>query len=137
MSTCRRPTRRLRYVSAGQAWWRESHASNGRDVDRPGGLGCQNPVSDLPPVLPDVRQSAGQPSGEVSSVQPATTGYTAPAPYPATIQDPSGVLRVGRTRIRSADCVRNTFCSFFIGRDPGIPTAREIEAAYYGGHYNQ
>ena len=99
------------------------------------GLGCQNPVSDLPPVLPDVRQSAGQPSGEVSSVQPATTGYTAPAPYPVYIQDPSACSE-------SADedsfrrCVRNTFCSFFIGRDPGIPTAREIEASYYGGQYN-
>ena len=27
-----------------------------------GGLGCQNPVSDLPPFLPDVRQSVSQPS---------------------------------------------------------------------------
>ncbi len=34
-------------------------------------------------------------------------------------------------------CMRNTFCSFFIGRDPGIPTAAEIEAAYHAGLYNR
>ena len=32
-----------------------------------GGLGCQNPVSDLPPILPDVRQSASQPSTDAGA----------------------------------------------------------------------
>jgi hypothetical protein len=32
-------------------------------------------------------------------------------------------------------CLRDTFCSFIIGRSPDVPSAREIEAAYYSGRY--
>jgi len=95
-----------------------------------GGLGCQNPVSDRPPALPDAGPSLASPSNAVSTVSPA------PSPYPVYTgarfddSDESDDESFG-------SCVRNTFCSFFIGRDPGVPTARQIEAAYYSGQYNQ
>jgi hypothetical protein len=104
-----------------------------------GGLGCQNPVSDLPPILPDVRQSASQPSTDASSVtpeSPAAPASPAPMPYPGPPQDPFGDPNAGDDD-SFGTCVRNTFCSFFIGRDPGIPTAAEIEAAYHAGLYNR
>jgi hypothetical protein len=115
-----------------------------------GGLGCQNPVSDLPPFLPDVRQSAGQPSTEASPVtsdspassQPSTdagsvtSASPAPTAYPVYGQGPSGYPETVEDE-SFGTCMRNTFCSFFIGRDPGIPTAAEIEAAYHSSHSNQ
>jgi hypothetical protein len=104
-----------------------------------GGMGCQNPVSDLPPVLPDVRQSAGQPSTEASPVtsdSPAAPASPAPTAYPGTTQSPFDYADAADDE-SFGTCVRNTFCSFFIGRDPGIPTAAEIEAAYHAGQHNQ
>jgi hypothetical protein len=104
-----------------------------------GGLGCQNPVSDLPPILPDVRQSASQPSTDASAStpdSPAAPATPAPTAYPGTTQGPFDYAdspddeSFGR-------CMRNTFCSFFIGHDPGIPSAAEIEAAYHAGQYNR
>jgi hypothetical protein len=115
-----------------------------------GGLGCQNPVSDLPPFLPDVRQSAGQPSTDASSVtpdspassQPSTDAGSvspaspAPLAYPVYGQGPSGYPEAVEDD-SFGTCMRNTFCSFFIGHDPGIPSAAEIEASYHAGLNNR
>ena len=98
-----------------------------------GGLGCQNPVSDLPPVLPDVRQSVDQPSTVAPSVTPASP---APVAYPVYTQSPYGCADAADDE-SFGRCLRNTFCSFFIGRDPDVPTASQIEAAYHAGYYNR
>ncbi len=95
-----------------------------------GGLGCQNPATDQPPALPDVRQAAGQPSNDLSSTSAVPALYPAyiglPSPDPGAEDDES----FGR-------CMRNTICSFFLGRDPDVRTAREIESAYYAGYYDR
>lgn len=98
-----------------------------------GGLGCQNPASDLPPI-PAVGGEVEAPSSE----------STAPAPAPAITPYPSGYPAYGVSPILTGDipednsfrgCVRSTVWSFIIGRDPDVPSAREIEAAYYGGQH--
>jgi hypothetical protein len=94
-----------------------------------GGLGCANQAGDLPPIPPVAASSAGQPSSDVSPP------FAAPPSYPVYSGGPfanAGVPDEDSFR----QCVRNTFCSFFLGRDPGVPTARQIEAAYYSGQYN-
>jgi hypothetical protein len=94
-----------------------------------GGLGCQNPASDLPP-LPPVTAGPAEAAGE------APASALAPTPYPSYVANP-----VITGDIPEDDsfrgCLRDTFCSFFIGRDPDVPTARQIEAAYYAGQYGR
>jgi hypothetical protein len=91
-----------------------------------GGLGCQNPVSDLPPI-PSVSNVPAVPSqGSAFSYNPAPSGYATYAGWQGYSGDPSDEDSFG-------SCLRDTFCSFFIGRSPDVPSAREIEAAYYSG----
>jgi len=92
-----------------------------------GGLGCQNPVSDLPPLPPVV--AAERP-------QDTPADYPPPAPYPGYTANP--VISGDITEDDSlGGCLRDTFCSFIIGRSPDVPSAREIEAAYHAGYYGR
>ena len=93
-----------------------------------GGLGCQNPVSDLPPIPPVASTPAGQSSAYVAPYGPAPSGYTTYVGGQGFHGEPSDEDSFGR-------CLRDTFCSFFIGRDPDVPSAREIEADYYSGRH--
>ncbi len=93
-----------------------------------GGLGCQNPVSDRPPSPPVASVPAGQPSGSVTSSYPAPSAYATYAGWHGYSDGPSDDDSFG-------SCLRDTVCSFFIGRSPDVPSAREIEAAYYSGRY--
>ncbi len=106
-----------------------------------GGLGCQNPASDLPPIPPASAQPVAPEHPATPSVVPpsATVPASEPAPPPYPVysggnlfgsRDPSEYESFG-------DCVRDTICSFFIGRSPDVPSAREIEAAYRGGYYSR
>jgi hypothetical protein len=111
-----------------------------------GGLGCQNPASTAPPALPAVEVPASQPAtpavSPLSDVGPtaplgdvSTTDNAPPPPYPVYSGGPFANAAVPEDD-SFRTCLRNTFCSFFIGKDPGVPTAREIEAAYGAGLYN-
>jgi hypothetical protein len=96
------------------------------------GLGCQNPnpVNDLAP-MPSVTSDSSRPiPASVPSYNAAPTAYTAYTGGPGTFVEASDDLSFG-------ECARKTFCSFFIGRDPDVPGAREIEAAYYAGLYSR
>ena len=93
-----------------------------------GGLGCQNPASDLPPISPVSAVPAGQSHGSVPYYNPVPSGYATSAGWPGYGIDPSNDDSFG-------SCLRDTFCSFFIGRSPDVPSSREIEAAYDSGRY--
>jgi hypothetical protein len=93
-----------------------------------GGLGCQNPVGDRPPIPPVAVAPAVQSSGSVPSYSPAPSGYATYAGRQGYGGDPSDDDSFG-------SCLRDTVCSLFIGRSPDVPSAREIEAAYYSGRY--
>jgi hypothetical protein len=93
-----------------------------------GGLGCQNPVGDLPPIPTVASVPAGQSPAYVPSYHPAPSGYATDAGWPGFGGEPADGESFG-------DCLRDTFCSFFIGRSPDVPSAREIEAAYYSGRH--
>lgn len=97
-----------------------------------GGLGCQNPAPDLPP-LPSVATAAAAPSvGDPSAVE----STFAPTPYPVYARNP--VLFGDIPEDDSlGGCLRDTFCSVFLGRSPGVPSARQIEAAYCAGYYGR
>jgi hypothetical protein len=90
------------------------------------GLGCQNKTgdsSDLPAVLSPA---------PVSPSPTESSGSTSPPPYPhyefETFPDPEAMYSTRLGRISS------TLYSFLFGRDPGIPSQREIEdsALRYG-----
>jgi hypothetical protein len=94
-----------------------------------GGLGCQNPAGDLPPI-PSVTASPAQSPPDVPAFTPAPTPYPVYATNPVITGDiPEDDSFRG--------CLRDTFCSFFLGRDPDVPTAHQIEAAYYAGQYGR
>lgn len=97
-----------------------------------GGLGCQNPAGDLPPIPPSAVQPAtAEPVAASLATEPPPPAYE---PYlGASIFDmgePAGHDSFG-------DCLRDTFCSFFIGRSPDVPSACQIEAAYRAGYYGR
>ena len=97
-----------------------------------GGLGCQNPASDLPPIPPAAVQPA--------AVGPATASPATEAPPPP--YEPYLGASIFDTGEPASDdtfgaCVRDTFCSFFIGRSPDVPSARQIEDAYRAGYYSR
>jgi hypothetical protein len=97
-----------------------------------GGLGCQNPASDLPP-LPSV---AANPVVETPPAAEAPAYVPAPTPYPVYATNP--VLTGDIPEDDSfRGCLRDTFCSFFLGRDPDVPTARQIMSAYQAGGYGR
>ncbi len=91
-----------------------------------GGLGCQNPVSTLPPIPPGSGVAHGPSLGSVPSDNPAPAGYATDSAGPGYDDDPSDEDSFG-------GYLRDTFCSFFLGRSPDVPSARDIEAAYYSG----
>ena len=95
-----------------------------------GGLGCQNPVDNVPPIPPVAGQPAAPSTGSVPAYEPAPSSYT---PYYGggfDSADPYDDESFGA-------CVRDTFCSFFIGRSPDVPSARQIEAAYRAGYHSR
>jgi hypothetical protein len=81
-------------------------------------------------------------SGDVSYLPPASSsigsGYTNPYPRYTTPSSYSGFYTrsfsddVSDVYPTHWDAVRATLCSFVLGRDPGVATAREIEASVYG-----
>jgi hypothetical protein len=88
------------------------------------GLGCQNKTSDVGDVTPVYRpidSMNANPYPESSS--PSSTSYY----YQRSYNDYA--LNVYPTRW---DAVRATICSFVLGHDPGVPTARDILASVYG-----
>ncbi len=93
-----------------------------------GGLGCQNPASNLPPIPAVAAESAAPSSAYAPAYIPPATAYTAYAGSPAISDD-----------VRGDDsfrhCVRSTIWSFVLGRDPDVASARQIEEAYYAGRY--
>ncbi len=108
-----------------------------------GGLGCQNPISDVSPLppatgalaasdLPPLPPAASAPAGPYERYPvpsyPAPFGSMTDARWHGIGGDPSDDVSFG-------SCLRDTFCSFFIGRSPDVPSAREIEAIYNSGRY--
>jgi hypothetical protein len=88
------------------------------------GLGCDHKscaVAHSPPAL-DVRCGAHE-DGHAF----APTGYPAYAPSGYNCESPG----------HSGHSLRSTLCSFVLGRDPDVPTAREIEATFYSGGFGQ
>ena len=87
------------------------------------GLGCQNRSNDV----------GDAPTASTTVVTPSVDpipGYTTPPPYPRYFPENDSNVEWGyRT---PWDAMRATFCSFFLGRDPDVPTAREIEASVFG-----
>jgi hypothetical protein len=96
-----------------------------------GGLGCQNPAGDLPP-LPPVIAGPAELSADTNDSAPAP----APSPYPVYAGGPviSGDIPDDDS---FGGCLKDTFYSFVFGRSPGVPSAREIEAAYNAGYYGR
>jgi hypothetical protein len=91
------------------------------------GLGCQNPTV-------DASQMPAAPSATVAPVAPALEaipGSAAPPPYPRYFPENYNSFEEIDNRT-PWDNMRATFCSFFIGRDPDVPTPRQIEAFAYG-----
>ena len=82
-----------------------------------GGLGCQNPGGDLPPLPPITAGPA-----ETSADTPAYA--SAPAAYPVYASNPV-ILGDIPEDDSLGGCLRETFCSFFIGRSPDVPSARD------------
>jgi hypothetical protein len=88
------------------------------------GFGCQNKDCGALPV--PLTDRWGVPYEGSSSSQSA-----APLVYPAYS---SGGYRGGDSWDDSGGCLRATLWSFVLGRDPDVPTPREIEASVYSNH---
>jgi hypothetical protein len=93
------------------------------------GLGCQNLASDLLPI-PAATAATADSSANLTATSPAPTAYPTYAVSPPISSD----IADGES---FRHCLRNTIHSFFIGRDPDVPTARQIEAAYYAGQHGR
>jgi len=87
------------------------------------GLGCQNRSDGL-------ADAPKAPSAVVAPSVDALPGYTTPPPYPSYYPEIDANVESGYRTPWNA--MRATFCSFFLGKDPDAPTAREIEASVYG-----
>lgn len=92
------------------------------DVARPPSIPAAPPLAD------------GMPPGSGPAGEGAVT-FVPPPPYPVYSGGPFTALDLHEDN-SFGSCVRNTFWSFFIGRDPNVPSASEIEAAYQAGLYN-
>ncbi len=87
-----------------------------------------------PPAIPAAPPlGEGTPNSGPSGV--GETSFVPPPPYPVYSGGPFSALDVHEDN-SFGGCLRNTFYSFFIGRDPNVPSARDIEAAYQSGLYN-
>ena len=92
------------------------------------GLGCQNKPSG---ALPVPLTSYG--SGDWSAAHGYPNAVAQPG-YPAYVASrDSGCDGSGYP----GGALRSTLCSFFLGRDPDVPTARQIEATFDSGGYEQ
>jgi hypothetical protein len=93
------------------------------------GLGCQNKISDsgeIPAVVSPIVSPVANPA-PVATTPPAYPQYLVPGSGDTETADTThwGVLR-------------STLCSFVLGHDPDVTTAREIEQSVYGyGYGNQ
>jgi hypothetical protein len=96
------------------------------------GLGCQNAEPETPSVPPD----ASSPAPPAVAPLPSLNLAPLPSPYPA---DAAGQATNGDISEDNSfgECVRKTFCSFFIGRDPDVASMGQIEAAYHAGQYSR
>lgn len=130
------------------------------------GIGCQNPTESTPPngaqstVMPTpngVRSTVTTPPNRAQADVPPppsipdtpplaesrripgpteddAANFELPPPYPVYSGGPFSALDVEDDSFGT--CVRKTFWSFIIGRDPDVPSACEIESAYRAGLYN-
>ena len=101
-----------------------------------GGLGCQNPADNLPPIPPAATQPA-----VVQPPAPSSAAVTAPEATPSVypVYYGASVFDTGLPPEDESfgDCLRDTICSFVLGRSPDVPSASQIEAAYRAGYYRQ
>jgi hypothetical protein len=87
------------------------------------GLGCQNRSDEI----------GAAPTAPTAVVTPSVDplpGSTAPPPYPRYYPENDFNVESGYRTV--GDMMRATVCSFFLGRDPDVATASEIEASVYG-----
>jgi hypothetical protein len=93
------------------------------------GLGCQNKIGDsgeLPAAVRPIASPAANPA----------PGAITPPPYPQYSVPGSDDTETADTTYWGV--LRSTLCSFVLGHDPDVMTAREIEASAYGyGDGNQ
>lgn len=103
---------------------------NARPMSPDGGQADVAPLPSIPtaPPLGDGTAASG-PTGD------GATSFVPPPPYPVYSGGPFSGLDVHEDN-SFGGCARNTFWSFFIGRDPNVPSARDIEAAYQSGLYD-
>jgi hypothetical protein len=95
-----------------------------------GGLGCQNPDGGVPPIPPIAGQPVATSGGSVAMGAPAPPSY-------ATYYGGAFANAEFMVDDSFGDCLRDTICSFFIGRSPDVPSARQIEAEYRAGYYSR
>jgi hypothetical protein len=87
------------------------------------GMGCQNRVDGVP-IVPT------PPTAVVTPAVDALPGSNAPPPYPRYFPETGLWAEAGYPT--AGDAMRATFCSFFLGHDPEVPSVREIEESVYG-----
>ena len=88
-----------------------------------GGLGCQNKSCHASPAPPAGDGWCGAHVAFPSFAPPSPAAY-------APIHDHGDAADYSRGR-----SLRSTLCSFVLGRDPDVPTARDIEATFYSGSF--
>ena len=89
------------------------------------GLGCQNPTV-------DASQMPAAPSATVAPVARLWRRFRGRPPRRRIRYFPEDYSSFDIDNRTPWDNMRATFCSFFIGRDPDVPTPRQIEAFAYG-----
>jgi hypothetical protein len=89
------------------------------------GLGCYNKDCSASVAPPISRDLAGYSDPGVYSHASAQAAYMSYPPSRFDGYDPSD----GSCRA----VLRATLCSFVLGRDPGVATARDNEASFYSG----
>jgi hypothetical protein len=90
------------------------------------GLGCDHKSCG---VFPAPAALDGHYGAHAYFLSPALSGYPAYSPSPYSCGDASGHSRGAN--------LRGTLCSFVLGRDPDVPTAREIQATFNWAGYGQ
>ena len=88
-------------------------------------LGCDHKSCG---VFPATAAVDGQYAASANLPSPAPSGYPAYAPRHYYGGDAAG---------DSGGTLRGTLCSFILGHDPEVPTARDIEATFDSASYGQ